>query len=190
VFLAAFVVLSLITVPLAGGRLSRLASVHLRWSPFIFGALAIQIVIVTLVPGGSPSLHRVLHLASYALAAAYLFANRRIAGMWMIALGALSNVVAIVANNGVMPASASAMRAAGEIPDTHGFINSTVLAHPKLLVLGDVFAIPKSWPLHNVFSIGDVCIAIGAAYAIHTLAGSRRLVRLTRFDRRSADSLS
>ena len=177
VFLLAAVALGVATVPLAGGRLSRLAHVRLRLTPLIFGALAIQIVIVSVAPGGSPLLHRSLHVGSYALAGAFLVANRRIAGFRILALGALLNLVAIVANNGVMPASRRALHAAGELASAHGFANSTLLAHPRLLFLGDVFAIPKSWPLHNVFSIGDVCIAIGAAIAIHALSGSRLVPR-------------
>lgn len=42
-----------------------------------------------------------------------------------------------------------------------------------LLFLGDVFAIPASWPFANVFSVGDVLIAVGAAYSIHATCGSR-----------------
>jgi hypothetical protein len=173
VFLAVFVALSLITVPLVGGRIERLAHVRLRWKPVIFGALAVQVLIVTLLPNGDPGLHRTLHLVSYALAAAFLVANRRTAGMATIALGALCNVGAIVANNGVMPASAAALRAAGQMPTTGGFLNSGLVAHPRLLFLGDVFAIPKWVPLNNVFSVGDVLIAVGAGVAIHTISGSK-----------------
>ena len=172
-FLVAVVALSLITVPLAGGSLSRISDLRLRWTPVIFAALAIQVVIISVAPGGEHWLHAVLHLVSYGLAAAFLWVNRREPGIPMVAVGAMLNAIAIVANNGVMPASAGALRAAGEVPTAAGFANSTGLAHPRLLVLGDIFAIPKSWPLHNVFSIGDVCIAIGAAIVIHSASGSR-----------------
>jgi hypothetical protein len=177
VFLIAVVVLILMTVPPAGGRLGRLGQVELRGKPLIFAALAVQIVIVNIVPGGDPTLHRMAHLATYVAAAAFLVANRRIAGMWMIALGALANVIAIAANNGVMPASRAALRAAGEVPNTGSFLNSAFVTHPRVGFLGDIFAIPKWLPLHNVFSVGDVCIAIGAAIAIHTLAGSKLAIR-------------
>ena len=172
-FLVAFAGLCLLTVPLAGGRLSQLADVRLRWVAAIFGSLLIQVVIVSVIPDGNPWIHRALHLVSYLLAAAFLVVNRRIVGLWVIALGALLNALAIFSNNGVMPASAAALRAAGRFETTKGFINSGVLAHPRLSFLGDVFAMPRWMPLHNVFSIGDVCIAVGAAITIHTLCGSR-----------------
>ena len=44
---------------------------------------------------------------------------------------------------------------------------------PRLAFLGDVFYIPASWPLSNVFSVGDVLIALGVAWAIHGICRSR-----------------
>jgi hypothetical protein len=177
VLLLAAIILGLATVPLAGGNLSRLAEARVTLVSAIFGALAIQIAIVSIVPDGSPLLHRMLHIASYVLAGAFLVANRRTAGMWVVALGAGLNALVIVANNGVMAASSSALRAAGLAAKADGFANSTALAHPRLLVLGDVFAVPKSWPMHSVFSIGDLCIALGAVIVVHGLTGSRLVSR-------------
>ena len=155
------------------GRLSRLTEARLRFVPAIFGALAIQIVIISVLPGGNPALHKVLHVASYGLAAVFLVANRRIPGMWVVAAGAASNLVAIVANGGVMPASRAAVHTAGITTHGRDFANSIALAHPRLLFLGDVFAVPKSWPLANAYSVGDILIAIGVIIVIHALSGSR-----------------
>ena len=172
-FLVAFVALCVLLVPLTGGRLAALADVRLRWTPAIFGALAIQVLVISVVPGGSADLHRLLHLGSYGLGAAFLVANWRVPGVWLVATGGTLNAIAITANSGVMPASAAALRAAGQLPKPGAFENSVALAHPRLLFLGDVFAIPASWPFANVFSIGDVCIALGAALALLSLCGSR-----------------
>ena len=35
------------------------------------------------------------------------------------------------------------------------------MSDPKLLFLGDVLYLPSSWPVHNVFSVGDVLIVAG-----------------------------
>ena len=182
VFLVAFATLILISVPLTGGHLSKLADVHLRGTPVIVTALAIQVLIVTIFPGGNPALHRDLHLVSYLLIAVFLVANRHQPGLVVIAIGGLFNAIAIFANNGVMPATVGALRAAGDPINTKTFMNSTHLAHARVPFLGDIFAIPRSWPLHNVFSIGDVLIAIGAAIAIHTLCGTRLARRRLRVD--------
>jgi hypothetical protein len=177
VLLLAVVILSVVTVRPAGGSLAALGRVPVRYAPAIFGALAIQVAIFAVVPGGSPGLHRVLHIASYALAAVFVIANRRLAGMRMLAFGATLNLIAILANNGVMPASRSALRTAGMRPSSTNFLNSAAVAHPHLLFLGDILAVPHAVPLANVYSIGDVCIAIGVAIAIHGLAGSRLVPR-------------
>ena len=71
-----------------------------------------------------------------------------------------------------MPASPSAMAGAG-LNLEPGFQNSTALAEPRLAFLGDVFHLPASWPLSNVFSVGDVLIALGVAWALHRTCRSR-----------------
>jgi hypothetical protein len=177
VLLLAAVILSVVTVRPAGGSLSALGQVSLRYTPAIFGALALQIAIIAVVPGGSPWLHRVVYIGSYALAAVFVVANRRLAGMRVLALGATLNVIAILANNGVMPASRSALRTAGMRTGSTHFLNSAGVAHAHLLFLGDIFPVPHVVPLANVYSIGDVCIAIGVAIAVHGLAGSRLVPR-------------
>lgn len=154
-------------VPLARGRLTAVAEVRLAAKALLFGALGIQILIISVIPGGSPVLHKTLHFASYGLAGAFLVANRRIAGAWLVALGGGLNLTAIAANGGVMPAISDGQARAGE------FVNAGVVPDPKLGFLGDIFAVPSSWPLANVFSVGDVLLVVGAVVAVHALAGSR-----------------
>jgi len=180
VLLVLVVMLSVVTVRPAGGSLAALGRMRVRYAPAIFGALAIQIVIISVAPGGSPGLHRVLYIGSYALAAVFVVANRRLAGMRMLALGATLNLIAILANNAVMPASRSAMRTAGILSSSTDFVNSAAVRHPRLLFLGDIFPVPHAVPFANVYSIGDICIAIGVAIAIHGLAGSRLVPRRSR----------
>ena len=65
------------------------------------------------MPGGSHWLHSVLHIASYGLDAYFVFVNRRLVGVAVVALGAGLNLLAITTNGGVMPASAAALRING-----------------------------------------------------------------------------
>jgi Family of unknown function (DUF5317) len=171
--------LCLATVPLAGGRLGALADVRFRASGLAVVAILGQIVIISLLPQGNGWLHHAVHLATYALIAAFLWANRHIAYLWLAALGGALNLVAITANGGVMPASADALAAAGLPATEPGFESSAGLADPRLAFLGDVFAIPASWPLSNVFSVGDVCIGAGLAWGLHRVCGSRLVPRWT-----------
>ena len=165
--------LCLATVPLAGGRLAALADVRFRASWLAVVAILGQIVIISLLPQGNGWLHHAVHLATYALIAAFLWANRHIAYLWLAALGGALNLAAIVANGGVMPADPDALAAAGVHQEAGDFANSTAVAHPHLAFLGDVFAVPASWPVSNVFSVGDVILVVAALLALHCLCGSR-----------------
>ena len=180
--LLAVLLLALVTVPLAGGRLVRLADIQLRYLWAIGVALGLQILIISVFPDRFEWTHEPLHIASYVFAAVFVWANRRLPGMLIMGLGALCNAVAILANGEVMPASATAMRAAGLATEgDDGFANSTALEDPNLLFLGDIFSIPDSWPIiDNVFSVGDVLIALGAVILIHSVCGSRLVPRRMR----------
>jgi hypothetical protein len=167
-------VICLATVPLARGTLSALGDVRLRRPELALTGLGLQVVIVSLLPQGSTAAHEVVHVASYALLGACAWANRRIPGVPLIALGGLLNLIVILANGGVMPADPSLVVAAAQ-RGGEGFVNSGVLAHPRLLFLGDVIATPRSWPLANVYSVGDIVILLGVVVLLHRVSGSRLL---------------
>jgi Family of unknown function (DUF5317) len=162
-----------ILLPLAlGGRPGRLAGIRLRHVGLIVGALAVQVVIVEIVPG-PPGLLKAIHIGTYLLAAAFIVLNRQLPGLLVIGTGALSNGITIALNGGTLPARAGAMRLAGIGGADGAFVNSGHLDHPVLPWLGDVFAIPASWPLANVFSVGDVLIIGGLAITSWRILGTR-----------------
>jgi hypothetical protein len=94
----------LITVPLTGGSLSRLGSLKLRWLWAAPAALLVQVIILEIIPGSNQTVLGWVHVASYGLIVAFLWANRRIAGTRVIAVGTISNMLVIVLNGGVMAA--------------------------------------------------------------------------------------
>src|SRR5690348_9252435 len=153
----------LASVPLAGGRIGALADLRLRRSGLALAAILMQIVIISLLPAGSHDLHGAVHVGSYLLLGAFAWSNRRVIGVPVIALGGLLNFLAITANGGVMPASRKALASLPQVHEKGDFANSQVVAHPKLQFLGDVFATPASWPVHNVFSLGDIVLFVGVA---------------------------
>jgi hypothetical protein len=163
------------SVPLAGGRLGALAEIRPRAVWAVLLAAGIQVAI-TQMAGGSHELHVVLHVLSYVLDGYFLFANRRLTGVPLVAVGAALNVLAIASNGGVMPANATALKISG-IASRPGFDNSAVLAHPHLALLGDIIPVPGPWPIGNVLSIGDLIIFIGALVVLHVSCGSRLLPR-------------
>src|SRR4051794_35521744 len=91
------------------GDLHRLATIRLRGRLLVAGAAVLQVSVIEFWPSTLPhELAPPLHLASYGLAVAFLWANRRLPGLWLIGAGGFANLIAISANGGVMPASASA----------------------------------------------------------------------------------
>jgi hypothetical protein len=171
--LALAFLLLLLTVPAAGGRLSALEEVRLRWVWLVALAFAIQVVIVTLAPEGDTTLHRVVHVMTYALAGACVLRNLDLRFVWVVALGGLLNFVAIAANGGVMPASRGALAAAGLDVRSGDFANSDFVENAHVWFLGDVFAVPAGWPGANVFSVGDLVMLLGALLVLHAATGSR-----------------
>ena len=158
---------AMLLVPLLGGRLSALAALELSRGWLVAAALALQILVISIVPTWPHALLVTLHAASYALAVAFVWANRRLPGVPVLATGAALNILAIGANGGQMPASEAAVREAGLPVEVEHFVNSGVLADPRLAFLGDVFASPAWLPLRNVYSPGDLLLLAGAVWLVH-----------------------
>jgi hypothetical protein len=154
----------MLTVPFTGGNLVRLTELRLRWLWAAPGALALQVLIVIVAASADRTLLAALHVVSYVIAAAFLWANREIPGVRVLALGMLANAIAIVSNGGVMPASITAQRIAG-LTYGPGFHNSAAIAHPHLLWLGDIIPVPG--PMPNVLSVGDCIIFTGLLILLH-----------------------
>jgi hypothetical protein len=189
---------ALVSVPLARGRLSALGDLRLKMPGLALAGILAQVLIVSVAPSGLGGVQKGVHLASYALLGGCLWANRRVPGVWLVGLGGLLNVIAIAANGGVMPLDPALVVHTVQ-QGGHGFVNSGVVAHPRLLFLGDVFATPRNWPMANVYSVGDLTILLGVVVLLHRVTGSRLLSwsrrgptprtaadRLAAFERRAA----
>jgi hypothetical protein len=148
-----------------GPNWTGLAELHWRLGYLCLLGLAIRIVIFS---GPESVVRAILPLAptlnvlSMTLVVISMAANWRLPGFPLIALGAILNLVVIVANGGQMPTSLHREREAvfthvAELgPDT------------RLAVLGDWIQLP--YPPERTFSIGDFVIAIGAGVAAYKLA--------------------
>lgn len=188
-FIGCALLLCVLSVPLLDGRLGYLADLKFRAAGLAVGALVAQILIISIFPQGNGIAYHLIHLATYGLLAAFLWVNRAVPYLWLAALGGAMNLAAITANGGVMPADPGALATAGVIQKPGEFANSTAVAHPHLSFLGDVFAVPASWPISNVFSIGDVVIVLAALLALHTLCDSRLSLPRFAVPRRLGDRL-
>lgn len=151
---------------LLGGRLDGLATIRFRWAWLAIGGLIAQVILFSgLVDDAVGTAGPALYVASTAAVLLAVVANLALPGIALVALGAVSNLAAIVANGGYMPADPAALATAGVEP-SQGFSNSVADPDPALRPLTDIFALPDAMPMANVFSIGDVLIALGVAVTI------------------------
>jgi hypothetical protein len=151
---------------LLGGRPAGLATLQFRYGWVMVAGLLVQVVLfspaITDIVGelGPP-----IYMISTGVVIASVLMNLRITGMAVVALGAISNLLAIALNGGYMPADAGAMAALGKTAPTT-YSNSAIVAEPVLKPLTDIFALPTWVPFTNVFSVGDVLISIGVVIVI------------------------
>jgi hypothetical protein len=166
VFILYAIPLGILVGLVRGGRLGNLAELRFEWGWLALAGLVAQVVLFSepvgaVVGQAGP----ILYVASASLVLAVVLRNRALPGLKLVAAGAISNLVAIVANGGYMPADPAALALAGLDPAT-GYSNSIVTNRPLFGPLTDIFAMPDWMPFANVFSIGDVLIGAGIVVAI------------------------
>jgi hypothetical protein len=151
------------------GSLGNLASFRFRWAWVAVAGLLVQVALFTpagdaITGGAGPAIYVGSTIAVFLA----VLRNVRLPGMPIVALGSISNLAAIIANGGFMPADAGALAIAG-FTDPGSHTNSVVLEHPALQPLTDIFAVPAGIPMANVYSVGDILIAVGIVVLIATL---------------------
>ncbi|MDP8904524.1 MAG: DUF5317 domain-containing protein [Chloroflexota bacterium] len=153
---------------LGGGRLAALGAVQMRWWPLALSGLVFQLLLFSPpVAAGVGALGPALYVGSTAVVLLALLANLGLRGFRVILAGSLLNLAAILVNGGQMPVSVEALAAVHGVSQLSAavFTNSTVAgADTALAFLGDIFVLPRPIPFANVFSIGDVLIAVGGAW--------------------------
>lgn len=165
-FMIYSVVIGLVIGVIVGGRPRGLATLELRWAPLIVAGLVTQVLLFS-----DPVAERIgdigpaIYVGSTLMVLAAVARNSRIRGMPVVIVGAASNVAAIVANGGYMPASREALAALGKSGPVV-YSNSSVVAQPALWPLTDIYALPTWLPGANIFSVGDVLIGLGIATVI------------------------
>ena len=173
--LALAVAVGLVLGRLLGGRVAALGTLRIRAAWLFYVAIGLQ---VAGYPSGvlpwsiGDSLATGLWLVSYVVLIAAVAVNVRLRGAAVVGLGMFCNLAAVLTNGGHMPARASALRAAGVLyRGVHN--NSAVASHPSLPWLIDRWPVPAWIPMGNVYSVGDVLIAVGAVVLVCAGMGVR-----------------
>jgi hypothetical protein len=164
---------------LTGGSLAGFSLARFRLLPLLLLSVFIQVLIFTSILGQTDFVHRTgnyIYMFTILLTLLVFYKNTHIPGLVVILIGALLNGAVIFANGGYMPTRAELLDEAGRLEKVQQseeaeaagerlVHNNSIIADDdtRLEFLGDIFALPESVPLSNVYSIGDIFIAVGAA---------------------------
>jgi Family of unknown function (DUF5317) len=146
----------------AGGRLTALGEVHLRWWGVLLAGVGLQLLAGPVGLGGRPGTTAVA--GSYLCLLGFALANWSLAAMPIVVAGLALNATVILVNGG-MPVRPEAVSAVGLDPDELDAADLGAKRHlegpdDRLTFLGDVLPLR---PLGEVVSVGDVVLAIGVA---------------------------
>jgi hypothetical protein len=153
---------------LAGGRLSGLGRLHIRWQPAALIGLALQFA-----PWPGTFLPLVFLYLSFALLVVFAILNIRIAGFPLILLGILANFLVIGVNHG-MPVSRHALAASDQtdtltlLVEEGGAKHHLASPDDRLVFLGDVIPVAQ---IQQAVSVGDILSYGGVMWLI--VAGMR-----------------
>jgi hypothetical protein len=179
VILAVVVVVTVMIGLALGGSLTRLSWLRLRGWPILVGAVLLQAYAAGNWEGAQAAgvpVRAVIFVATHGVVLAVALANLSIAGMKMVVAGAVANMVALLANGGLMPVSAQARLLAGRQAAQGLWEAGTAVMGSKGVVLPvesanlwpltDIFVLTPPFPVPAAFSIGDALIAAGIGYLI------------------------
>ena len=160
----------------AGGSLTNLAAVRLRWVAILMFAVILRFGTEFLLIRGNglvETFRLPLFVTSFVLLLGALWVNRTLPGMRLAFVGILSNTIAIAANGGHMPIWIPSLQAAGfTVADVTSPFHTLLPALPSGPDLGflrhagplaDILPIPLPY-IQNVASIGDVFLTAGLAF--------------------------
>jgi hypothetical protein len=155
----------IIAIPLCSAWLALLALV-LQWP-------------LLRAPSGWPQqvpVQQIFFLLSHLLLLAFVWRNRRLAGMRLMGLGLLLNLVVIVVNGGWMPITPETLVRInpGSAPVNwppglhYGYSKDLILLRQEtiLWVLSDIIVLPPPFPWPAAFSLGDLIVAAGIVWLL------------------------
>jgi MFS family permease len=168
------ILLGLILGLVAGGSITNLAAVRLRWIGVLFLAVAVRFGTEAAIAAHVDvvqTLRLPLFGLSFGLLLSGLWVNRSNPGLSLAFVGILLNTIAVVANGGYMPIWRPALVQAGFAPDatfspfyiipTSDALNAAFLLRAG--PLGDILPIPLPF-IRNVASIGDLFLSAGLGF--------------------------
>ena len=129
----------------------------------------------------------ILLILSQVILLVFIWFNRKMPGGWLMGLGLFLNFIVIVLNGGMMPLSpqnAQYLVPGGSsitftLGERVGWTKDILLGRfdTKLWFLSDIFRLPKIGNYAAVFSIGDICLSLGAFWLFWELGNSKFVLK-------------
>ena len=156
-----------------GCTFQRIAALRLHWASLALLAVVLQVPLLRAPMDLVRNLRvqQALFLASYLLLLVFVWRNRRLAGILIVGVGVVLNLLAIVANRGFMPITTETLveinpgSTPGQWPEGfhYGFSKDVIHARQdtKLWALSDILVVSPPFPWPMAFSVGDLVLAFG-----------------------------
>jgi len=176
--LAVIVGLALSLVSHGLGAFSRTPSLPLRavWLAPLALVLQLPLLRTPFRPAEEVVVPQALFLLSHLILLAFVWLNRRLAGIWLVGLGIVCNLVVILANGGLMPITPETLVLINPgarleqctIGYHYGFSKDVILsrADTSLWLLSDALVLPAPFPWPTAFSLGDLLLGAGIVWLL------------------------
>lgn len=170
-FIIYSVILGIILGYITNGRLKNIIQRPLYWRSLVLLAFIVQILIFSDLPFSkalSNTIIVILHYVTYLCLLIFIIRNAKNLGISVVGFGVFLNTLVIFTNGGHMPTIPENLKNTS-VGKSAEVINQGVAVHNSVKMtsdtlfpwLGDIFYLPSWVPFSNVFSIGDVLIAVG-----------------------------
>jgi hypothetical protein len=143
----------------SGGDWRRLQTLEIRWWPALAAGAVARVAAPFLGTLGLP-----ISMLGLALVALVALANRLLPGAGLIALGSSLNFL-VTSLNGGMPVDPGALTASGRSTPADG-LHVILDEQTRLSFLADILLLPV---VNNIYSIGDIALAIGGFWMIFSI---------------------
>ena len=170
------IILGIIFGKIRGGSFRKLGDAVFRIPGLLFIVFIMHLITSIMVFVGNSfflEYQLIIYIIVYLLFFIIIFFNLNYKSFWFVLVGTILNFTAIVNNNGRMPIDKSGLEQLGMDNLLNSLKSDTLYNYISLEeavgfteYLGKIWTTPDGYPLSQIFSLGDVFIALGVFFII------------------------